>query len=284
MDSTFYPFPFRDPVELDWLKVFDTLYCGDPRPADVPEMSFWRTLEIYSDHQVRRYQQAGVALNRIDSTSFMPGTTGTVYRRAFQEWKGSLILMLARGGWINTTYGNLELMSAGDVRWFARVQSLFFHLQAEGHIDSFGGIPGDTETYGFGAVEGSGSVYVVVNPSQAMATILLPLLARQQPALEGGHLLFRDAALHAGTHGEQHQVGTGTDGRGGDLANMPRRCGILACSKIRDPKIDPAHSSYISRCVTKYYRGDGGCAGRRRSAPGDATARSGWQPVPHHGR
>ena len=104
-------------------------------------MNFWRTLEIYSDHQARRYEQAGVPLERIDSTSFMPGKTSTIYRRAMQEWKGSLILMLARGGWIDTTYGNLELLSDQDVTWFACVQSLFLHLQSEGRIKTFGGIP-----------------------------------------------------------------------------------------------------------------------------------------------
>ena len=63
MDSTYYPFPFKNPVDLRWLKVFDSLYSGDPRPGDVPEMNFWRTLEIYSEHQARRYEQAGVRWN-----------------------------------------------------------------------------------------------------------------------------------------------------------------------------------------------------------------------------
>ena len=73
-------------------------------------MNFWRSLEIYSDHQTRRYEEAGVPLERIDTTSFMPGVTGTIYRRGFQEWKGSLLATLARGGWIDTSYGNLELL------------------------------------------------------------------------------------------------------------------------------------------------------------------------------
>ena len=209
MDSTFYPFPFKDPVDLEWLKVFDSLYCGDPRPADVPEMNFWRTLEIYSDHQVRRYQQAGVPLERIDSTSFMPGKTGTIYRRAFQAWKGSFILALARGGWINTTYGNLELMSADDARWYAKAQSLFFHSQAEGRTQTFGGIPGDAEPYGFASVDGAGSVYVVVNPRQAIEKIKLPLLAREQAPLTQGRLLFHDAGFVPRLAGDVVELGSG---------------------------------------------------------------------------
>lgn len=195
MDSTSYPFPFRDPVDLRWLKVFDAVYCGDPRPADVPEMNFWRTLEIYSDHQDRRYQQAGVPLERIDTTSFMPGNTGTIYRRGLAEWKGSLIMMLARGGRIDTVYGNLERMTAEDARWFARVQSLYLHFQSEGRIHTFGGIPGDAQPYGFGAVDSDGSVYVVVNPAQSMEALRMPLLAPEQKPLRSGRLLFRDAGF-----------------------------------------------------------------------------------------
>lgn len=209
MDSTYYTFPFKDPIDLRWLKVFDSLYCGDPRPGDVPEMSFWRAADIYSDHQMRRYQQAGVPLERIDTTSFMPGKTGTNYRRAFQAWKGSLILMMARGGWINTSYGNLELMSDQDADWFARVQSLYLHLQSEGRIKAFGGIPGEDQTYGFGALDSDGSVYVVVNPAQDVAKISIPLLSQEQKPLGPGRVLFRDAGFVPRFNGNTIELGPG---------------------------------------------------------------------------
>ncbi len=48
--------PFRKSVDLRWLDVFDSLYSGDPRPADVPAMNFWRSKDIYSDHMVRRFR------------------------------------------------------------------------------------------------------------------------------------------------------------------------------------------------------------------------------------
>jgi hypothetical protein len=195
MENTFSSFPFKNQIDLRWLEVFDSLYCGDPRPGDVPTMNFWRSLDIYSDHQMRRYEQSGVPMERIDTTSFMPGTTGTIYRRAFQEWKGSLFLMLARGGWINTTYGNLELLSDTDAKWFARVQSLFLHFQSEGRIKTFGGIPGDVQTYGFGALDSEGSVYVMVNPTETVATIAMPLLSEDQHPLGPGKVLFRDAGF-----------------------------------------------------------------------------------------
>ena len=207
MDSTYYPFPFKDPIDLQWLQVFDSLYCGDPRPGDVPSMSFWRSLDTYSDHQMRRYEESGVPIERIDTTSFMPGKTGTIYSRAFQEWKGSLLLMMARGGWINTTYGNLELLNDKDARWFARVQSLFLHFQSDGRIKTFGGIPGDVQPYGFGALDGDGSVYTVVNPTENVTAIALPVLSQSQPPRRQGRLLFRDAGFAPQVTGDQVTLG-----------------------------------------------------------------------------
>jgi len=148
VESTAGPFPFKNPVDLRWLTVFDSLYSGDPRPSDVPEVNFWRSMDIYSDHMVRRYEQSGMPLERIDSTSFMIGNTGTIYYRKTNAWMGMLLLEVARGGWVNTIHGNLEFLDDAKARWFARVQKLYAPLQAEGRTKTFGGIPGDVEPYG----------------------------------------------------------------------------------------------------------------------------------------
>jgi len=95
VESTAGPFPFKNPVDLRWLTVFDSLYSGDPRPADVPEGNFWRSMDTYSDHMVRRYEQSGMPLERIDSTSFMIGNTGTIYYRKTNAWMGMLLLRWA---------------------------------------------------------------------------------------------------------------------------------------------------------------------------------------------
>jgi len=46
VESTAGPFPFHHPVDLRWLEVFDSLYSGDPRPSDVPEVNCWRSMDI----------------------------------------------------------------------------------------------------------------------------------------------------------------------------------------------------------------------------------------------
>jgi hypothetical protein len=87
----------------------------------------------------------------------MIGNTGTIYYRKTNAWKGMLLLMVARGGWINTIHGNLEFLSDEDARWFARVQSMYAPLQAMGRTKTFGGIPGEEQSYGFASFDHSGA-------------------------------------------------------------------------------------------------------------------------------
>lgn len=209
VESTAGTFPFHNVVDLRWLEVFDSIYSGDPRPSDVPEMDFWRSMDIYSDHMVRRYEHSFVPLERVDSTGFMLGNTGTIYYRKTHAWKGALILMMARGGWVNTVYGSLEFLSDGDARWFAKVQSLYLPLQAEGRTKTFGGIPGDVEPYGFGSLDADGAVYVAMNPAQSVATIPLPRLSSEQPGVTGGRIIFRDAGFSPALMGDTITLGPG---------------------------------------------------------------------------
>jgi hypothetical protein len=198
------------PFDAHWLDLFDSLYSGDPRPSNVPEMDFWRSIDIYSDHMVRSMEQAGIPLQRIDSTSFMIGDTGTNYRRGIGAWQGSLLLMVAHGGWVNTAHGNLELLGDDKARWFAKVQAMYEPLQRAGITKSFGGIPGDAQPYGFGSVGAEGALYTVVNPSQRIRTIRMPRLSPpNQPYAGGRRVLFRDAGFDPALDGDSIRLGPG---------------------------------------------------------------------------
>jgi len=110
---------------------------------------------------------------------------------------------------VNTVHGNLEFIDDQDAHWMARAQSLFFELQGLGRIHTFGGIPGDVEPYGYGGVTTRGSVYVVMNPGQTIATIKLPKLARGQSPLGLGRVQFRDAGFEPQLRGMQVSLGPG---------------------------------------------------------------------------
>jgi hypothetical protein len=198
-----------NPFNKQWLDVFDSLYAGDPRPSDLPQMDLWRAIDIYSDDMVRHFAQEGVPLQRVDSTAFMVGNTGTNYFRKTSAWRGSLLLMVARGGWINTVHGNLEFLGDDDARWFAKVQALYTPLQSAGRTRRFGGNPGSPWSYGFGSEAKDGALYAVVNPSQGVRTIRLPRLSSaQEPNIEG-RVLFHDEGFAPVLSGDTIELGPG---------------------------------------------------------------------------
>jgi hypothetical protein len=161
-------------LDARWLEAFDAVYCGDARPSDVPAMNFWRSKDVYSDHMVRRYVENDVPVSRIDNVGFMIGTTGTCYWRGVAAWRGMLVLSLARGGWVNTYYGNLELLGTDDARWFAAVQGVFFGLQRFADLELIGGEPGSAQVYGYHWRSDTGALVVAVNPAQGTRSLALP--------------------------------------------------------------------------------------------------------------
>lgn len=199
--------PFRKSVDVRLLDVFDSLYCGDPCPADVPMMNFWRSIDVYSDHMVRQYERNDVPLERIDNSAFMIGRTAACYRRGLAAWKGMLILSLARGGLVNTYYGNLDLLDDEQAAWFAKVQTMFLRLRASGRFLSFGGIPGRREPYGYVALSDPGALYTAVNPSQSFQTVPLKLVSRAQSASHERRVLFADAGYQPELAGDSITLG-----------------------------------------------------------------------------
>ena len=166
-------------------------------------------------------------LGRIDNCAFMMGRTGTCYYRGKAGWKGSLVLSLARGGRMNTYYGNLEQFTDAEARWFAHAQSMWLPLTAHGETHTFGPPSTSPDPYRFVSSNASGALYTVINPDQAIRTVPLPGLDHWKH----GRLLFADAGhvpvLHdtaltlgpeqmavigAGTFNqERHELGTQED-------------------------------------------------------------------------
>lgn len=176
--------PLEKVLDLRWLEVFDCVYSGDPRPADVPCVPFWRSVDVYGDHTTRLLAHSGVPLGKIDNCGFMAGPTGTCYWRGKAMWKGMLILTLARGGDFNVLYGELGQFDDVNGAWMAEVQRLFEDAVASGESVPFGGLPGIGEPYGWALPNG---LCVVVNPQPAPETITCPLGLRC--------VLFRDAGF-----------------------------------------------------------------------------------------
>jgi hypothetical protein len=195
---------FKRNIDLRWLDAFDSLYCGDPKPSDLPSANFWRSLDVYSDAMVFRYVKSGVPITRVDSSGFMIGNTGTCYRRGAAAWKGMLILSGARGGLVNTYYGDMALLGEEDRAWFAKAQHLYLTLQASAAISPLDEYPGSGRPYGFVAHADQGSVLTVVNPGQVDEDLDLANFGAAS-----GRILFTDAGSAPTFHGQKLRLGPG---------------------------------------------------------------------------
>jgi len=182
---------------------FQLVSTGQPRPSAMPQADFQRAIDIESDTRVRRLEQAGVSLQQIDSAGFTIG-----FSSGLHAFRGAFLLAMARGGWVNTVHGDLRQIQDPELRWMARAQKLFFELQAQGHVHSFGAPPGAAKPYGFAASDARGSVYVVINPGQAVVSLALPP-ASQQPAQGAGRVQFRDAGFVPRLSGNSITLGPG---------------------------------------------------------------------------
>ncbi len=193
-------FPSNPPPGRNGLGGFQLLSTGPPKPSVAPQADLWRSMDIDSDTRVRLAEQSGVPLQHIESVGFTAGGSASSPHAPQHEWRAAFLLSMARGGWVNTLRGNLQLIQGDDARWMARAQRLFLTLQAQGSIHSFGGPPagasvGRIAPYGFAAATPRGSVYVVVNPGQTVATLTLPPPAPNQPQQGAGRVQFRDAGF-----------------------------------------------------------------------------------------
>jgi len=195
--------PLADSAQLGALTLIS---AGGPQLSAAPQNDLLPVAGIESDESVRRLEQSGFSLAQIESGGF---TASSNADSGMHAWKDAFLLSMARGGWVNSIHGDLSLIQKDDARWIARVQRLFLDLEEQGHLRSFGGPAGSDEPYGFAALSARGSVYVVVNPSDAAATLELPLLGVDAPGRAEGRLQFSDAGFIPRLNGNAITLGPG---------------------------------------------------------------------------
>lgn len=196
--------------ELGQLGAIQILPTGEPQVASASESNMERAIDIEDDGRVRRFEKMGLPLQNIDSAGFNAGNSEDTSLHELQRaWKGAFLLSMARGGWVNGVHGDLQQIRSIDALWMARAQKLFFTLQTEGRVRSFGGSPGSDQPYGFVAATKHGSVYVVVNPGLTAAPLALPSLEPSQFLLAERRIQFRDAGFTPRLRGDSVTLGPG---------------------------------------------------------------------------
>jgi len=149
-----------------WLLWFDSVYSGDPRPADLPSVTSLRdSVNWYQDHVYRGYFRSLMPAFTIDDSGTLVGKTSTIYYLGAEGFTDSWILNILRGGTMPTFYGDLALLTAQDRDFLnATLRFLRDHQKLLVTTKPILGIPGKGEVYGYLAREGGLELLTLVNP------------------------------------------------------------------------------------------------------------------------
>jgi hypothetical protein len=165
MDSTNY-YDEAYPVSPWWLYWFDSIYCGDPRPADMPSVTSLRdSVDTYQDHAFRGFARSLLPLFAIDDSGTIVGKTSTIYYLGAEGFSDSWILNIMRGDLTPTFFGDLRLLTPHDRSFLA--STLDFAHQYQSVLEQTRpilGVPGRGEVYGYQASSPGLSFVTLVNP------------------------------------------------------------------------------------------------------------------------
>ncbi|MBC7321321.1 hypothetical protein H5T89_11835 [bacterium] len=181
-------YPIVKGVDPSWLEVFDYMYSGDPRPADVPCISFRRSIDLYQDHMVYKFNYSGLPLYRIDDHGCMIGNTNTIYYLGKTSWRRSWIMTLIRGSKKAHLYGNLHLLDDSDLEFLKVSRDLFFSLYEAGLETSVIGVPLRDPWHGFLLGGPSKGLLALVNSSP-----ISQFLEVHIPGIKRVKAIFKDA-------------------------------------------------------------------------------------------
>jgi len=181
-------FPAKRGIDPSWLEVFDYMYSGDPRPADTPCISFRRSIDLYQDHMVYKFNYSGLPFYRIDDHGCMIGNTNTIYYLGKKSWRRSWIMTLIRGSKKAHLYGNLHLLNDSDIEFLKRSKDLFFSLYKAGLETSIIGIPLRDPWHGFLLGGGAKGLLALINSSPVVQLIELHM-----PGVKKAKVLFMDS-------------------------------------------------------------------------------------------
>ena len=180
--------PIKKGIDPSWLEVFDYMYSGDPRPADTPCISFRRSLDLYQDHMVYKFNYSGLPFYRIDDHGCMIGDTNTIYYLGKKSWRRSWIMTLIRGSKKAHLYGNLHLLDDSDIEFLKSSRDLFFSLYKDGLETSIIGVPLRDPWHGFLLGGSANGLLALVNSSPVSQFIEMHL-----PGIRKAKVLFKDA-------------------------------------------------------------------------------------------
>jgi hypothetical protein len=149
-----------------WVMWFDSVYSGDPRPAELPSVTSLRdSVNWYQDHVFRGYARSLMPLFMIDDSGTLVGKTSTILYLGAEGFTDSWILNIMRGDLAPIFYGDLTLLTEDNLKFMAgTLRFLREHQDVLANTRPILGIPGKGEVYGYLSNNEDTGFATIVNP------------------------------------------------------------------------------------------------------------------------
>ncbi len=176
-----------------WAEVVDYVYCGDPRPAEMPA-PLQKSLLHYTDCMIEQFRDALFPIEAIDDHGTMVGNTGTIYYLDRKTLRDSYILNIVRGTRKRHLYGETALLSQEDWVFMAEAEPLFdFVCTPSCHTMPILQRPSERGLYGYSNTDGDRGIITVVNTGATPLPAVVSL-----PCWQEGERLSWRLLYHAG--------------------------------------------------------------------------------------
>lgn len=175
-----------------WAQAVDYVYCGDPRPAEMPA-PLDKSLLHYTDCMMEQFRDALFPTEAIDDHGTMLGNTGTIYYLGRRTLRDSYMLNIVRGTRKRHLYGETSLLTPADWEFMAAAEPLFdFICSPACRTDPILRRPSEHRLYGYSNTDGDRGLVTLVNASAAPLSAAVKLPCWQEDDRLVWRLLYHD--------------------------------------------------------------------------------------------
>ncbi len=207
-----------------WAQAVDYVYCGDPRPADMPA-PLPKSLLHYTDCMIEQFRDALFPAEAIDDHGTMVGNTGTIYYLGRKALRDSYILNIVRGTRKRQLYGETALLTDADWAFMAAAEPMFdFVCSPECRTAPILQRPSERGLYGYSNTDGDRGVLTLVNAGASPLPAVVSLPCWQEGERLSWRLLYHNGEWMTRALPEAGVLAAEVEPFGVDVYGWERQC------------------------------------------------------------
>lgn len=147
-----------------WLFYLNYIYCGDPRPSEVPTRNLSNSIIYYTDAMIAQFAKSLIPFEGIDDHGTMIGKTGTIYNLKTEGFYDSWIMNISRGGQKLHLYGETDYLTEQHWKFIRDSREMFdFTCRPDNITTQILGVPNMERPYGYSNSNGYEGYITLVN-------------------------------------------------------------------------------------------------------------------------